>query len=163
MPHKDPEARKAYNKAYHAAYRDRLIQRAQDYRAANREHLANKAKDRYALNLDKVVAKALDYQKEHPGEAGARNALCRLRKINRVPVWLDEDDIWLMQEAYILAKERIKSTGMRWDVDHIYPTKGKTVSGLHVPSNLRVVPYQMNKVKRNKMPEKFSASFIDYL
>lgn len=37
-------------------------------------------------------------------------------------------------------------------VDHIYPIRGKAVSGLHVPANLRVIPSALNSRKSNKLP-----------
>lgn len=37
-----------------------------------------------------------------------------------------------------------------FEVDHVIPLNGKTVSGLHVLSNLRVVPMLENRSKSNK-------------
>lgn len=38
------------------------------------------------------------------------------------------------------------------DVDHVYPLKGKTVSGLHVAENLQPMGSVANRRKRNKLP-----------
>jgi len=64
----------------------------------------------------------------------------RTSKINRTPKWLSANDVWMMQEAYHLARLRTKMFGFKWHVDHVLPLQGKTVSGLHVPSNLLVIP-----------------------
>lgn len=47
-------------------------------------------------------------------------------------------------EAHDLRKRRNKATGIEWHVDHIVPLNGKTVSGLHIWSNIQVIPKQMN-------------------
>lgn len=153
MALKDTAARAQYNKEYRTAHKDALEEKRRAYYEKNKERISEKARQRYLQNKEQRVAEALRRQKEDPGAAGARNALCRLRKINRVPAWMSKDDIWLMEEIYKLAKDRIKATGIRWDVDHIYPIKGKYVSGLHTPDNLRVVPYKVNKEKRNRLLE----------
>lgn len=42
-------------------------------------------------------------------------------------------------------------------VDHYYPIQGKTVSGLHVPENLRIIRRSENSKKSNKHPEDFES------
>lgn len=44
-----------------------------------------------------------------------------------------------------------RETGTRHEVDHIVPLKGKTVRGLHVETNLRVIPHTENRQKGNKL------------
>jgi hypothetical protein len=79
----------------------------------------------------------------------------RSAKANRTPGWLSVDDFWMMREAYSLCYLRSKITGVKHHVDHIYPLRGKSVCGLHVPCNLQVIPAFENLIKSNKM--EFSA------
>ena len=56
-----------------------------------------------------------------------------------------------MKAMYLQATHLTEATGSRYVVDHIYPMRGSTVSGLHVPSNLRVVTERENQKKYNKV------------
>ena len=95
-----------------------------------------------------------NYAKEYRVKNKERlNYLCQKRKIallNRTPIWLTQDDFWLIEEAYDLAGKRTELFGFSWHVDHIVPLRGKTVSGLHVPTNLQVIPWLENQRKTNK-------------
>ncbi len=71
-------------------------------------------------------------------------------KLQRTPKWLSKNDLWMIKEIYDLASLRTKMTGFLWHVDHIIPIRGKNVSGLHVPSNLQVIPWIENVKKCNK-------------
>ncbi len=81
------------------------------------------------------------------------NFLCQKRKIAllfRTPKWLEEDDFWMIEQAYDLAALRTAQFGFPWHVDHKIPLRGNKVSGLHVPNNLQVIPAKQNQQKTNK-------------
>ena len=65
------------------------------------------------------------------------------------PLWLSELDELFIKEIYHLAVLRSEATGVDFDVDHIVPLHGKYVSGLHVPSNLQLLPRSQNIRKKN--------------
>lgn len=73
----------------------------------------------------------------------------RASKMQRTPLWLTADDLWMIGQAYELAALRTKLFGFGWHVDHIIPLQGKRVSGLHTPNNLQVIPAQDNMRKSN--------------
>lgn len=93
------------------------------------------------------------HQQENKASWNARNSKYRASKIQRTPVWLDEEQLWLIQEVYELAQLRSDATGVLHHVDHIYPLNGRDVSGLHVPENLQVIPWYDNLSKSNKLEE----------
>jgi hypothetical protein len=68
-----------------------------------------------------------------------------------IPQWLTDGDWQEIKAMYLQATHLTEATGSRYVVDHIYPLRGMTVSGLHVPANLRVIPEQQNRKKYNKV------------
>lgn len=65
----------------------------------------------------------------------------------QTPAWADLDAMRaIYEEAHRLSKE----TGIKHHVDHIIPLRGKLVSGLHVPANIRPIPQSENARKHNK-------------
>lgn len=145
----DNVARKKINrakpefKAKELSWKKLYRERTQEQRAAYMQEWRN---------LNKLHT--LQYAKEYRQRNKLRyNYLCQLRKLSllqRTPKWLTEDDLWMIEQAYELAGLRTKMFGFQWHVDHIIPLRGKNVSGLHVPTNLQVIPWIDNQRKTNK-------------
>jgi hypothetical protein len=102
-----------------------------------------------ASNFEKHRESSRLYAKNNPARVAAKVKLSRLGKSKRTPIWLTDDDKWLMEQAYELAALRTKTFGFEWHVDHVVPLHGKNVSGLHVPTNLQVIPAKQNRSKSN--------------
>lgn len=96
-----------------------------------------------------AIAKA-KYKKANKAKTNSSTVKRRVQKHLRIPKWLTDGDFWLIEQAYELAAIRTKMFGFAWHVDHILPLQGKLVSGLHVPTNLQVIPGVENVKKANK-------------
>jgi len=127
-------------------------QRCRNWQAANPEKTKAAAKLWAAANPEKLAANTKRYRQRHPDKVTAWAVASVARRSKRVPTWLTSDDKWLLKEAYSLAKLRTKMFGFVWEVDHIDPLRGVTVSGLHVPANVQVIPKTLNRLKRNQYP-----------
>lgn len=92
------------------------------------------------------------YKQTPHGKANTRanDAKRHAAKMQRTPAWLTADDFWVLEQAYELAALRTKMLGVQFHVDHILPLQGKYVSGLHVPTNVQVIPWRDNVSKANK-------------
>jgi len=172
-------ARKEYRKAnkekiaqnlkeYRQANKDRLAQQDKEYRQANKEKIAERTKKYRQENADKVKEVQKNYLEKNAEKVLARQktyrennkplrtALERKRqaaKIHRTPAWLTDSDKLRMACLYQLSAMRTRESGQEWHVDHIIPLQGRLVSGLHVPSNLRVVTAVENRQKYNNFIE----------
>lgn len=61
----------------------------------------------------------------------------------------DELTALVVAEAHDLRKRRNTATGVEWHVDHVVPLQNPLVSGLHIWSNLQVIPKLVNLQKGN--------------
>lgn len=159
------EQKREYDRAYRAANKERIAAAKAAHVAANPE--ADKArKNRYrerhraelrvsgvAYNRANAEARKSylqQYQKKNPAKVRYWAMKRHTAKLQRTPDWLSVDDLWMLEQAYELAVLREKATGVLYQVDHIVPLQGATVSGLHVPWNLQVIPAIENKRKGNR-------------
>jgi len=105
----------------------------------DRQEFYREAHRKWALaNPEKVIANAL-----------RRSEAKKLR----IPRWLTDEHWNQIGALYKEAQRLTRETGIVHHVDHIYPLRGKTCSGLHVPWNMKVMVGIDNLHKANKLPE----------
>lgn len=129
------ELTKARAKAWAEANPDRRQEILAKNREVHREERNAYSRAWFAENSDKRAA----YQAKRKATI-----------LQRTPQWLTEDDLWMIEQAYDLAKARTEMLGFEWHVDHVVPLQGKRVSGLHTPSNLAVIPGAENCRKNSR-------------
>lgn len=80
----------------------------------------------------------------------AKSAKRRAYKLHATPSWLTPRQLQDIIIIYMECVQISKETGIKHNVDHTIPLKGKNVSGLHVPWNLQIITEHDNKTKHNK-------------
>jgi 5-methylcytosine-specific restriction endonuclease McrA len=121
----------------------------QAHHVKNQAHIMAKAVKWVTENRAKHNAKCNQWAKQNKPKVNARTARRYASKTQATPKWLTPDDHWMIEQAYEIAALRTKMFGVSWEVDHIIPLRGKTVSGLHTPWNLQVVTQATNRRKSN--------------
>jgi hypothetical protein len=130
----NPNSVKQHNNTQYANHTEKLIARARKF---------------YTENAVAARVQKQEYQRNNLHVYAKINAKRKAAKLKRTPAWLSSDDHWMVEQAYELAALRTKMFGFSWHVDHILPLQGKTVSGLHTPYNLQVIPGVENVRKSN--------------
>jgi len=118
------------------------------WRLKNKDKIAILSKGSCIRCRDKRNEYNRMYFKKHPERANAKNAARRAAKFVRTVVYSDSKKI---EAIYKDCQLKTIETGVEHHVDHYWPLRGKTVSGLHVESNLRVIPASENRYKGNKI------------
>lgn len=120
-----------------------------NYYAKDPARVITKAQVWVEKNRERHNAKCAKWAKDNPAKVNARTARRYASKTQATPVWLDADQLWMIAEAYALAKLRTQILGVPHEVDHIVPLRGRKIMGLHVPWNLQVIPKGENRRKSN--------------
>jgi len=129
----------AYKHAYH---------RTDEYRQSKR------LKQRIRRLDPKVVAqerlREAAYAKAHPEKFAMKTRKRKVAKLQRTPPWMNDGQIFEMECIYRYCTS-LRSIGLNYEVDHIVPLRGKSVSGLHVPWNLQILTESENASKGNRL------------
>lgn len=131
---------------------DRENKRSRDWYKNNREKQLKRGEE--WRDRDRIRHRELQkiYQAQNLERHRYIQATRRASKAERIPKWCDLDAV---KSIYMESRRITMDTGIEHHVDHVYPLQGKSVSGLHVPENLQVVPSYLNLSKSNKLPEDF--------
>ena len=156
MAYKDLEKKKATQKAYNEANKDKIKAYNEAYYEASKE----KRKAHYEANKDKIKAyneankDKIKAQKKAYYEANSayyiEKARFREKVLNKLqrPSWYNSK---LVNKIYNECHKLNKIAGfIKYHVDHIVPLQGKNVSGLHVQGNLEIILASANLSKSNK-------------
>ena len=135
-----------------AKMRTRRAQEPAEIKLGRLERAKVKQREWRAKNPHHAGAQAAKrvYKQNNTGKVNADTAKRRTAKMQRTPAWLTPDDFWMIEQAYEIAALRTKALGVQFHVDHVLPLQGQYVSGLHVPTNLQVMPWRDNVSKANK-------------
>jgi hypothetical protein len=98
---------------------------------------------------EKIRAIKLRANRENPGRRNFWTASYRSAKDLRTPAWLNAGHVLEFESVYEYCAG-LRKCGLDYHVDHIVPLRGDTVSGLHVPWNLQVIPGSDNTQKGNR-------------
>ena len=121
------------------------------WNAANAEKHRCWIKAWEAKNQDKIKAAQRKWYLANKDKVKAKVRARQASQLQRTPCWITPIHKERMENQYKLATLLSKVTGSPWEVDHILPLQGKTISGLHVPSNLQVIPRSTNRSKHNRV------------
>lgn len=140
-----------YMAEYRAAHKEKIAAQKKSWVENNREHKAAQDKGYAQANPEARRASRNKWILLNPGKDAAAKALNKASRKKRIPKWLTSDDLWMISQAYEIAATRTETFGFSWHVDHKIPLNGRTVSGLHVPLNLQVIPWIDNLRKGNRV------------
>lgn len=113
----------------------------------------NLSRSIYKTPDEKLAAarrRARECNRRNPARIKANKIRYESQLKRATPAWLTKEDWKAMNAFYEEAKRLTLETGLRHEVDHIIPLFGKSVSGLHVPSNLQVLTQADNVSKSNR-------------
>jgi hypothetical protein len=136
------------------------------WRADNREQMLAKMNEYYRKNIDRFKQYNIDnkearsifnsayFAERYTNDADfsaavkARASKRRCDEMERTPKWAC---LKTMAGIYKEASVKTAETGIPHEVDHIFPIKGKKVSGLHCEANLQIITRAENRTKGNRV------------
>jgi hypothetical protein len=151
-----PEVRAKATRNWRERHRDQYNAYMRNYLATHkevRERLRSSQRayheQWYIENREYKKAKNREWYRNNKAKNYSYLAARRALEIMAMPPWVKREDI---AAIYIEARRKSITLGVPFEVDHIWPLRGRGFNGLHVPWNLRIIPKLDNRKKFNKRP-----------
>jgi hypothetical protein len=107
----------------------------------------------YSKAIPEVLSqKRKDYRKKNPEVFARHSVKRRSSEKAATPLWITDEDKEKTKLIYLKRDFINEMTGIKHEVDHIYPIQGKHSCGLHVYWNLRIITATENRRKNNSIP-----------
>lgn len=147
---KNPEKTKESKKRHYLKHREEILKKRKEYVRANPEKIKMGAHKYYINNKETHNERNKMWAKLNPGKMAFQYKKRQTQKQRALAKWANLKEI---KKIYVEAARISKETGIKHNVDHIYPLISPVCCGLHVESNLRIITEEENKKKSNKMPD----------
>ena len=143
---KRAKERNAYNKEWRQQNAERVS--AQKKARYDRERNNEQMRAYRRKNPEKIKVIQQRSYRNNPGLYISHAIKRAARMVKQTPAWANQDAI---NAIYRQCRE-FRDAGIDCEVDHIYPLKGKLVSGLHCEANLQIISTFENRSKSNRSP-----------
>ncbi len=124
--------------------------KTREYYSKNKDKVSKASSIYYFKNKEVRDSYMIEWRKNNKDKMQAISAKKRADILERTPKWLSKEQLDNIKTEYALAVWCSTVMNEQYQVDHIVPLRGKTVSGLHVPWNLQVITKTANAEKSNK-------------
>jgi len=171
---KKSESASRYSKEYYAKNRSSILDNTRKRYVANQDAIRHARKVRYYENRENELESSKRYYRDNIDRYKELNREWMIRNPSYHREWarLNHDKVLAKRARYRASKldrtidlcdkhmneidhiyeqaALLRFLGYDVHVDHIIPLQGKSVSGLHVPWNLQIIPAYDNRSKSNK-------------
>ena len=145
---RNSENTKRLQKEWYERNKELTKERARAWHLFNPEKVSEKNIKHKNKNKDRLSEYNKQWWSENKDKRASYQAKRKSTILQRTPAW--DPHAHLIIAKYQLATMLTKASSIVHHVDHIIPLQGRKVSGLHVFSNLRVIPGSDNVKKSNK-------------
>lgn len=143
----NPERKKEYARRWYEQNSEREKENRRRWYEQHSERAKELSRRWHEENTERAKENKRRWGEQNPDKRNAISAKRRAIKNQAVAPWADLDAI---KQIYTEAAELTKSTGIRHEVDHIYPLQSEYMCGLHVETNLQILTQSENASKRNR-------------
>ena len=136
-------------KKWYAAHPNDHLKHVNNWRQKNPSKVSSIRAKWSENNPEKVRESSKNWKRANLGKVAESASRRRAAEDLRMPSWLTAADHLEFDTVYKYCAG-LRAAGLDYHVDHIVPLRGKSVSGLHVPWNLQVIPAVENMSKGNR-------------